>query len=169
MPEPIESLVARDAIRDVARRYSRGVDRLDAAVMKSAYWPDAIDDHGVFVGNAWEFVDNVISSHARFRSTMHCIFNHSVELDDDGVTAAGEVYNVSYLVSLDGSVIDTWLGRYIDRYERRGDEWRIAHRVCVHEADQREQVVAMPIASERFRQGTFDRGAASTLSGDPPG
>ena len=164
-----ESLAAREAIRDVACRYSRGVDRLDPEVMKSAYWPDAIDDHGVFVGNAWEFVDHCMVSHRRFRSTMHCIFNHLIELDPDGITATGEVYNVSYLVSPDGSVIDTWLGRYLDRYERRGDEWRIVHRVCVHEADRRDRVEEMPIAADRFRQGTFDRAGASTIVADPPG
>ena len=52
-PTPtVEQLLATEACREAARRYSYGVDRLDAEVMKSAYWPDATDDHGVFVGNA---------------------------------------------------------------------------------------------------------------------
>ena len=55
-PDP-GSADAREAIREVAFRYSRGVDRLDADVMRSAYWPDAVDDHGRFVGNGWEFVE----------------------------------------------------------------------------------------------------------------
>ena len=50
--------------------------------MKSAYWPDATDDHGTFVGNAWEFVDHCMVSHLRWRFTMHCVYNHYVELDD---------------------------------------------------------------------------------------
>ncbi len=53
----VEQLLAIEACREAARRYSRGVDRLDRDEMRSAYWPDAIDEHGVFVGNAWEFVD----------------------------------------------------------------------------------------------------------------
>jgi hypothetical protein len=31
-------------------RYSRGIDRLDRDMLLSAYHPDAIDDHGMFVG-----------------------------------------------------------------------------------------------------------------------
>jgi len=43
------TLSDHDAIRQVAARYARGVDRLDGDLMKSAYWPEATDDHGVFV------------------------------------------------------------------------------------------------------------------------
>ncbi len=39
-----------EAIRQAALRYCRGVDRLDAELMFSAYHDDATDDHGVFVG-----------------------------------------------------------------------------------------------------------------------
>ena len=43
---------AAEAIRQAALRYCRGVDRLDAELMRSAYHDDATDDHGVFVGSA---------------------------------------------------------------------------------------------------------------------
>ena len=43
---------AAEAIRQAALRYCRGVDRLDAELMRSAYHDDATDDHGVFVGPA---------------------------------------------------------------------------------------------------------------------
>ena len=48
MPLPLtpEQLCDVEACREAARRYSRGVDRLDAECMKSAYWADATDDHG---------------------------------------------------------------------------------------------------------------------------
>ena len=153
-----EQLVDVEACREAARRYARGVDRLDRDCMRSAYWPDATDDHGVFVGNAWEFVDNCMVSHLRFRSTMHSVYTHSVELDDDGVHARGELYNVTHLFRADEPIIDTWFGRYLDRYEKRGDEWRIMHRVCVHEGDRSEQIGSgMKLDTERFRQGSFDR------------
>ena len=141
----------------VAQRYCRGVDRLDEALMKSAYWPEATDDHGVFVGNAWEFVEMCMVSHLRWRSTSHCIFNHHIELEDDATHARGEAYNVTYLFQKDADVLDTWYGRYLDRYEKRGDEWRIIERVCVHEGSTSEPVSAMEIDAPRFRQGVFDR------------
>lgn len=153
----VQQLADLEAIRAVAQRYCRGVDRLDAESMRSAYWPDAVDEHGVFVGNAWEFVDHCMMSHRKWRGTMHCIFNHHIEFDDEA-HARGEVYNVTHLFGHDGQEVSTWYGRYLDRYERRGDEWRIAHRVCVHEANRSEATDPMPIAAERFRQGAADRG-----------
>ena len=160
-------LSAVDQIRAVANRYCRGVDRLDSKIMKSAYWPDAIDDHGVYVGSAHAFCDRVVSSHARFLATMHCIFNHHIEFDGPDM-AHGEIYNVTYLHRRDTEdtqkvFVDTWWGRYLDRYERRaapeGYAWRIAHRVCVHEWTTSSEVqTSMPIAADRFRQGSHDRG-----------
>lgn len=160
-PTPtIEQLLAIEACREAARRYSYGVDRLDGEVMKSAYWADAIDDHGVFVGNAWEFCDRVVGSHDRWSWTMHTIFNHRVEVDPDGEHARGEAYNVSYLFDQGERRLSTWFGRYLDAYERRGAEWRIIHRVCVHDGDVSEHVPdSIGIDASAFRQGSFDRPA----------
>ena len=55
-----EQLSDIQCIRDCAQRYCRGVDRLDEALMKSAYWPDATDDHGAFFkGLAMDFIDQL--------------------------------------------------------------------------------------------------------------
>jgi len=153
-----EQLSDIQSIKDCAQRYCRGVDRLDEAQMKSAYWPDATDDHGVFVGNAMTFVEHCMVSHLKWRSTSHCIFNHHVELDADGVHARGEIYNVTYLFQADADVLDTWHGRYLDEYEKRNGEWRIKARVCVHEGSHSQPVSPMNIDAESFRQGSFDRG-----------
>ena len=149
-----------ECIRQLVTRYSRGVDRLDPDLMKSAYWPDATDDHGVFVGNAHEFCDLCMVSHLPWRSTMHCIFNHAIELDDDGIHGRGELYNVTYLFKDDTEVLDMWVGRYLDDYEKRGDDWRIIRRVCVHEGTQTGDVARMAIDFAKFRQGAFDRPSA---------
>lgn len=152
-----DELGAIEACREAARRYSHGVDRLDGDCMKSAYWPDGTDHHGTFVGNAHEFVEHCMVSHERWAWTMHTIYNHMVELDDDE-HARGEVYNISYLQRRDTGELDIWFGRYLDRYEKRGDEWRILERVCVHDGDRTEPAgTPMPMAAEMFRQGHFDR------------
>lgn len=155
----MEQLADLESIRDVAKRYCRGVDRLDVREMKSAYWPDATDDHGTFVGNAWEFAEYCMVGHLKWRSTNHCIFNHVIELDDDGEHARGEIYNVTYLLQKDADVLDTWHGRYLDVYEKRDGDWRILERVCVHEFTKSESVSRMDIDSGKFRQGSFDRPA----------
>ena len=153
-PEQLSDL---EQIKDCARRYCRGVDRLDSDLMKSAYWEDATDDHGDYSGPAWPFVDRCMISHLRWRSTSHCIMNHSIELDDNGTSARGEIYNITYLFQAEADVLDTWHGRYLDRYEKRGGQWRIIERVCVHEGTHSETVSPMSINTRTFRDGSFDR------------
>jgi hypothetical protein len=150
----------REAIREVVLRYCHGIDRLDAECMRSAYWPEATDDHGKFVGLGWDFVDHCMVSHLRWRSTMHCIFNHWIEFPTDGPgghTATGEAYNVTYLFPRDLPGMHLWCGRYLDSYEKRGDEWRILHRVCVHEGTVVTGAPAMAFAAADYRQGSADR------------
>ncbi len=157
MPYTPEQLSDIECIKDAAKRYCRGVDRLDEPLMKSAYWPDVTDDHGVFVGNAMAFVEMCMVAHLDWRSTNHCILNHTIELDEDGVHARGESYNVTFLFQKDADVLDTWHGRYLDVYEKRGEEWRILERVCVREGTTTAPVNPMAIDSDKFRQGEFDR------------
>ena len=150
---------AAEAIRQAALRYCRGVDRLDADLMFSAYHEDATDDHGVFVGSARDLCTRVVQSHRRYDATMHCVLNHAIEFVDD-TTATGEIYNITYLrQTVDGEVqLHTWWGRYVDRYERRDGRWAIAHRVCVHEWTRTEPAgAAMPIDAAKFRPGSSDR------------
>lgn len=149
----------REQIRDAAIRYCRGVDRLDAEQMKSAYWPEAIDEHGGFVGNAHEFADYCMTAHLTWSWTMHSIYNHHIELDDDGVGARGEIYNVTNLCRAETGAIDTWYGRYLDRYEKRGAHWRIIHRVCVHHGTHTTSAAPMAIDTSNYRDGSFDRPA----------
>lgn len=152
----LQELSDREAIRDVALRYCRGIDRLDVELVKSAYWPEAIDEHGTFVGNGHEFAAYCMTAHERWSWTMHSIFNHAIELDDAD-HARGEIHNITSLCRADDGVIDTWYGRYLDRYERRGEQWRIAHRVCVHHGTSTTSAPPMQIAWERFRQDAVDR------------
>src|SRR3954453_6481980 len=95
--EPVDRLLAIEAIRQAVARYCRGLDRLDVATMRSAYHPDAVDDHGVFVGNAMEFCDRVVASHRRYDATLHCILNHTIEVDDAD-NARGEVYVLAHVL-----------------------------------------------------------------------
>jgi hypothetical protein len=151
----VQELAAREAIREVANAYAHGIDRLDAELMRSAYWSDAIDDHGVFVGNAWEFVERVMQSHQRWDWTMHSTTNHRIELGRDRVTATGELDNVTYLQPPDRGTLHVWYGRYLDRYEQRDGEWRIIHRTCVHHATEVRTIEStMPIDTAKFQQAS---------------
>ncbi len=161
-PTPtVEQLLAAEACREAARRYSYGIDRLDVDTCKSAFWPDATDVHGAHDGNAWAFFDAVVPSHARWTFTMHSIYNHQVHIDLAGDTARGEMYCITHLFRGEEREMSTWYGRYQDAYQRRGDEWRIGRRVCVHHATSIEtDVDPMAIDTAAYRQASFDRPAA---------
>mgnify|MGYP003337039492 CR=1 FL=1 len=59
----------------------------------------------------------------------------------------------------DEPTLDIWHGRYLDEYEKRGEEWRISKRVCVHEGTRSEPVTPMAIEASQFTQGDADRHA----------
>ncbi len=127
-----EQLSNMQCISDVALRYCRGVDRLDADRMQSAYWGGATDDHGVFVGDAWEFCGMCVEALRPSQSANQCVLKHAIELID-AHAVAGEVYNVTNSLQDAQPVRDLWAGRYRDKYEKRVYEGRIIDSVGVHE------------------------------------
>lgn len=125
----VQNLIDREAIRDCLHRYCRGIDRCDAETLKSAYWPEAVDNHVYFNGNAWEFAEWVVPLLRGRQQTMHMITNAMFRFE--GATRAFvESQYVGYeRVKSRRSETDMFAGgRYLDRFEKRGDEWRILHR-----------------------------------------
>ena len=127
----LQTLIDRMAIMDCLTRYCRGVDRLDRELILSCYHPEAEDDHGEFVGSREEFCDWVIGLHRRDQIlTQHCITNHSCDIQGD--EAHCETY---YQFNARNNDESMWIagGRYVDRLEKRGGEWKIANRYCIVE------------------------------------
>jgi hypothetical protein len=125
-------LADREAIRDCLMRYSRGVDRLDRELILSCYHPDAVDDHGVFIGDPEAFADWVIPMHTTTHLLhQHAIFNIFIDLDGD--TAHTESYYMFVGLNREGTPLAMSGGRYLDRFERRDGRWAIAARVCLRD------------------------------------
>jgi ketosteroid isomerase-like protein len=128
----IRELHDKQAIRDVVHNYGRGVDRQDRDLLLSCYHPDAIDDHGLFVGLPGDFFDWTDPSHLRlFATHQHIVTNHTCTLDGD--VAHCETYWMFAGMTAAGSKLATYGGRYIDRMEKRDGHWRIAARKCLLE------------------------------------
>jgi hypothetical protein len=125
-----DDLRSRAEILDCVYRCARGVDRLDRDLVLSAYHPDAVDDHGTFVGSPEGFVDYFFDLHRRaHHSTSHIINNHLCELD--GEVAHAESYYIFASMNAYGPPVTLAGGRYVDRFERRDGRWAIAVRKCV--------------------------------------
>ena len=134
MAMTIDDLLARQEIADLILRYARGIDRLDFDLVRSCYHPDAYDDHGSFQGDVDGFVAMCEAFLPRWTATQHFMGNMLIEVDDD--VARAETYAVAYhrREEEDGSGKDDVFGiRYVDRFERRADAWKIAHRVVATE------------------------------------
>lgn len=125
----LAELLDRQRITEVLHRYCRAVDRLDHELLLSTYHPDAVDDHGSFVGTAADFAVRTVRRMAEaYEATQHRLGNVTIDLRGD--TAWVESYVVATHV-LAGNAIEHAGARYVDRFERRDGEWRIATRVVV--------------------------------------
>jgi hypothetical protein len=121
----------RQEILDCLNRYCRGMDRFDAELVRSAYHPDAIDDHGPYCGPVEGLIEKVFASDGtRYVRSQHILGNHTLELAGD--VAWGETYWM-FLGVREGAPADIGAGRYVDRFERRDGRWAIAHRISVSE------------------------------------
>jgi hypothetical protein len=128
----IQQLWDREQIRQCLTRYCRGVDRFDRELILSAFHPDCLDEHGKFVGNREEFVEWALGQHgAAHLSHQHCLLNQTVEIEGDA--AHSEAYFMFVCMNRKGKPLTLGGGRYVDRFEKRGGEWRIAARVTLRD------------------------------------
>lgn len=130
MTEATRLLLDRRQIRDCVHRYARGLDRHDDELLASAFHFDAVDNHGNFVGRLSEFVQWANHEvHEPHILHNHHITTHYAEIEGD--VAHGETYIIFILRHSDGKTVRIGFGRYVDRFERRDGEWRIAVRQLV--------------------------------------
>jgi ketosteroid isomerase-like protein len=124
----LEELEARIAIEDCLSRFARAVDRQDWKLARGLYHDDAFDDHGFFKGPPDAFLAHIAKLHAQQDHSMH--FNTNVLIE---FQAKDRAFVETYVLVLqrfaDRRV--TASARYLDRFEKRKGEWRVAHRTLV--------------------------------------
>jgi len=126
-----EELADREAIRDCLYRYSRGIDRCDEDVLRSVYWEDAFDDHVLFSGEREELIAWVLPLLRSMEASMHLIGNILIRIHGDHADVESYYYGYHRMDDGTGPFDSIQCGRYVDRFERRDDEWRIARRKVV--------------------------------------
>ena len=133
-------MLVKDELRELAMRYCRAIDRRDPVLLATVYHADAHDEHGTaFVGPVSEFITALETVMAAFEVTQHSISNTSFRIDGD--MAEGELYFDAYHRTVPPEPKHVLVrGRYLDRYERRAGEWRIAHRWLVWDSYETAEV-----------------------------
>lgn len=161
----LQALLDREAIRDCLFRYCRGIDRADEAVLRSTYWQDADDCHGAYRGSADGFIAQAITRLRRGGRGVHQVSNILIELHGDA--AAVESSFLALQVGAAQPRLETFLaGRYVDRFEKRAGEWRVADRTVVYdwiEERERPELAAEDAALFGARQPTGQRSAADPV------
>lgn len=127
-----DEMADREAIRDCMSRYCRGIDRADPELLASAYWPGAMDYHSGFTGSVEEFVDWAMPRLAAMEHSVHMTGQSLIRLEGDRAKVETYFWSVSILAEVERRQVIT-TGRYLDRFERRDDEWRIAERLVAHD------------------------------------
>lgn len=159
----------RAQIEDALLSYTRGVDRRDWDLVRSAYHVDAYDDHGAYKGGMDGFIDWLSRRHAFIAHSMHYVTNLFIEFSGPDVALAetyflaqqtmGEDAGESRLMLLgdkkvaeDAVILMEAAGRYVDRMERRDGRWAIAHRVTVFERVTAQEDTSLPIDPDWVKQ-----------------
>ncbi len=156
-------LLAEAEIRRVVARYCRGIDRMDRALVRGCYHHDARDEHGSFAGTVDEYLDWVWGLLAKYDATAHYVAQQLVDIDaDDPTRARVETYGVAvHRGAGDEPHLNLTTGfRFVDRFERRDGEWRIAHRVAVTDWSRRTSPDDWWPAPESHRRGERGPGDA---------
>lgn len=152
----VQYLKDRRAIEDCVNSHARGHDRFDVELLTAAYHEDGIDEHGAgAVNKGPDYAEWANAIHAGgSQLCLHNITTHNCEIDGD--TAHAESYVIVGLLNPGGKTVRLINGRYVDRLEKRGGEWKIALRRCTVDLliSGDASILEMP----QFKEGGYIKG-----------
>lgn len=132
--QALETLLAKQSIRDVLSRYCRGIDRMDKAMADSVFHQDStVLYYGIYEGSGRGFIDWVWESHSTMACHSHQINNVLSEVDRDKANSEAYVTVALWWPTDENNKRQEALGRgrYLDRWSRRDGIWAIEHRSFV--------------------------------------
>jgi uncharacterized protein (TIGR02246 family) len=130
--EDVGALLDRDALRRLVERYASAVDHRDVEAAAACFLPDGrltVGDEPPLVGRA--AIVGALGRLERYVVTAH-LLGHSDHVVD-GDRATGESWCRAHHVYDDGGARRDWVMqiRYLDRYVRDDEGWRIEDRHLV--------------------------------------
>jgi hypothetical protein len=147
----LRDLIDRQQLYELVTRYCRAIDRVDEELLLSCYHPDATQDHGAYKGPIPGLVEHLRgrAMNARKGPLQHSVSNFRCEIEGD--VAQGESYVNTIMTNDEGEAL-LGFGRWIDRFERRQGEWRIAHRDVIIDVPRRGMDPSEFVAGHRDRR-----------------
>jgi len=130
----LRTLEDKEAIRARLSEIARGTDRFDPALLAGAIHEDALLDMGGAAPMSGAAFAAALKAPAAPRpGRMHIVSNERIDVAGD--TANSESYVLSCQDVLVDGVRKTRIraGRYLDRFERRDGDWKLAARTFVDE------------------------------------
>jgi ketosteroid isomerase-like protein len=135
--DAVQELVDKEAIRQAVLRYCRGVDRSDEELLASAYHDDAVDFHGATPLEGAAIAPGILELVSQSTVSQHQILNQFIQLHGPDAAAAETYFTAWESLPHEGAErMLVAIGRYVDRFQKRAGEWRIAHRVVIVEHTQ---------------------------------
>ncbi|MDT5209885.1 MAG: hypothetical protein QOF67_2300 [Mycobacterium sp.] len=128
----VQEMIDEFQLRKLVHAYCRAVDRGDFAKLRDLYHPDADDAHGAFsAGSVDDFLGALAAARPQIRSMQHNIT--TVNFAIEGNFAEGEVYTIAtHTFGAGERDVDVVVGgRYLDKYEKRDDTWKLIARTIV--------------------------------------
>lgn len=126
----VDALSSREDIRTCLYRINRGIDRIDADLIASGFFPDAKVRWGTPNAVSFdEWLRAALAMQQKTQRVQHLIGNVLIELD--GERAHVESYEIGrHLTPMGPADMKDLIiaSRYIDVFERREGRWRIVRR-----------------------------------------
>lgn len=134
VPAAVQELLEKEAIREVIVRCFRGSDREVHELAESCHPPEGNINLGIYNGPARDFFAGTADFRAPLLAVHHQIGQSNIELNGDA--AVGETYCIATYVlpGEDGPTTTVLMTRYLDRFEKRDGEWKIADRLVAFDA-----------------------------------
>lgn len=153
----VAELLAERSIARIIHQYAHAADRGDVPMMEGCFWPDAEVDLGAIFGTVGEFLDGWRPlALDPSRVSRHFIGNILIEVHLAEHSARAETYCIggSRLRDENGVLVERSAHvRYVDRFERRGEEWRIHRRVAAF-----DWATVVPVSGTDLVQPGYVRG-----------
>lgn len=132
----LETLLAKDAIREAMARYCHALDACDFDRVAALFAEDGVwtTDYGNATGRKEiaAFLATVVPTKGNGPQRKHYICNTVIDIAGDVASAVSD-----YLIirELDGGLIPVMGGTYKDRFKRVDDAWFFSEKQLVHDIE----------------------------------